>query len=143
MTIYCISIHVDSYNKDDNLLDNINNLEIPNNILQNIFIHYILLLYFDTPGFEDDKTVEMVLNTLRQFKKDIFHVDLILYYTKLNERTFLKLEIELIKEIIQENKNIIFVLNSFGKGKRIKNTIRLINTMKDYLAIIIKDLFPS
>ena len=85
----------------------------------------------------------MVLNTLRQFKKDIFHVDLILYYTKLNERTFLKLEIELIKEIIQENKNIIFVLNSFGKGKRIKNTIRLINTMKDYLAIIIKDLFPS
>ena len=143
MTIYCISIHVDSYNKDDNLLDNINNLEIPNNILQNIFIHYILLLYFDTPGFEDDKTIEMVLNTLRQFKKDIFHVDLILYYTKLNERTFLKLEIELIKEIIQENKNIIFVLNSFGKGKRIKNTIRLINTMKDYLAIIIKDLFPS
>ena len=36
MTIYCISIHVDSYNKDDNLLDNINNLEIPNNITHNI-----------------------------------------------------------------------------------------------------------
>ena len=28
-----ISIHVDTYNKDDNLLDNINNLEIPNNII--------------------------------------------------------------------------------------------------------------
>ena len=30
-----ISIHIDSYNKDDNLLDNINNLEIPNNIIIN------------------------------------------------------------------------------------------------------------
>ena len=28
-----ISIHVDTYNKDDNLLDNISNLEIPNNII--------------------------------------------------------------------------------------------------------------
>jgi hypothetical protein len=28
-----ISIHVDTYNKDDNLLDNINNLEIPNNMI--------------------------------------------------------------------------------------------------------------
>jgi len=102
---------------------------------------------FDTPGFEDDKTVEMVLNTLRQFKKDIFdsknHVDLILYYAKLNVRTFLKLEIELIKEIIQENKNIIFVLNSFGMGKKSKNTTRLVNIMKDSLAKIIKDSFSS
>ena len=99
---------------------------------------------FDTPGFEDDETVNMVLNLLNQFEKDIFdsknHIDLILYYTKLNERTFLNLEIELIKKILSDNKDIIFVLNSFGKGKAAKNSIRLKNTFKDSLEKIIKGL---
>ena len=96
---------------------------------------------FDTPGFEDEETVKMVLNTLKQFKKDINnsknHIDLILYYTKLNERTFLKLEIELIETIINDNTKMLFVLNSHGKGKKASNTIRLVNTMKDSLAKIV------
>ena len=48
---------------------------------------------FDTPGFEDENTVNMVFNTIKKFDEEIKntknHLDLIIYYTQLKERTFI------------------------------------------------------
>ena len=60
----------------------------------------------------------MVRNTIEEFEKNINesknHLDLILYYTQLKQRSFFQMEIELIKELVEENKRIIFIFNSFG-----------------------------
>ena len=59
---------------------------------------------FDTPGFEGDDTVKMVRNTIEEFEKNINesknHLDLILYYTQLKQRSFFQMEIELIKKLM-------------------------------------------
>ena len=118
-------------------------LSVTHNITKYYHPLYPITL-FDTPGFEDDETVKMVSNMIDQFERDIHdsknHIDLILYYAKLNARTFLKLEIDLIKRILKDKKDIIFVLNSFGIGKKVKNTIRLVNTFKGSLEQIITNV---
>lgn len=63
----------------------------------------------------------MVINTIEEFEKNINesknHFDLILYYTQLKQRSFFQMEIELIKKLMEENKRIIFIFNSFGKSQ--------------------------
>ena len=76
---------------------------------------------FDTPGFEGDETVAMLRKTLDRFEKDIKdsknHFDLIIYFCKINPRTFYESEIRLIEYLIEKNKKIIFVCNNFGYSK--------------------------
>jgi len=38
------------------------------------------------------------------------HLDLILFYIQLKQRSFFQMEIELIKKLMEENKRIIFIL---------------------------------
>ena len=76
---------------------------------------------FDTPGFEGSDTIAMVEKAIKQFDKDVVdaknHFDLILYVCKLQARTFLEMEIPLIKYLIKKNKKMIFVLNNHGNTK--------------------------
>ena len=90
---------------------------------------------FDTPGFEGDDTVKMVRNTIEEFENNINecknHLDLILYYTQLKQKSFFQMEIELIKKLVKENKRIIFIFNSYGKSQKGKETKRLLKIMED------------
>ena len=97
---------------------------------------------YDTPGFEDEKTVKAVLQTIKKFdkaqKESKDHLELILYYTQLKERSFYEMEKEMINYLIEKNKNIIFVLNTFGKSKNSALTKKLKNTFINSLTKIIK-----
>ena len=98
---------------------------------------------YDTPGFENEETVNMVSAVIDQLKENINnskdHLDLIIYYCNLERRTFLDMEIKLIKDLCQ-SKNIIFVVNTFGKAEKGKLTIKLLNDKKDSLRQILKDV---
>ena len=63
----------------------------------------------------------MITKAIKQFNKDVYdaknHFDLILYVCKLQDRTFLEMEIPLLKYLIKSNKKIIFVLNNHGNTK--------------------------
>lgn len=58
------------------------------------------------------------------------HLDLILFYIQLKQRSFFQMEIELIKKLMEENKRIIFIFNSFGKSQNGKETKRLLKIME-------------
>ena len=108
------------------------------------YIHpkYPIKIY-DTPGFEDDDTVKIVRKTLENFEDNMKitkdHLDLILYFCELKNRNFLNLEMELIKNLIKNNKRIIFVLNDFKNNKK-KEINKLTETMKDSLKKIITSI---
>ena len=63
---------------------------------------------------------------------------MIIYYTKLNQRSFLQLEIEFIKDLLSKDKKIIFVFNAFGASK--KYAYKLISYAKDSLNLIMNDI---
>ena len=87
---------------------------------------------YDTPGFEDENTVKTVLNTIKKFDQDKKgskdHLELILYFTQLKQRSLYEMEKEMILYLIENNKNIIFVLNTFGKSKISGDTKKLKQT---------------
>ena len=97
---------------------------------------------YDTPGFEDENTVETVLNTITKFdqnqKESKDHLELTLYFTQLKERSFYEMEKKMIFYLIEKNKNIIFVLNTFGKSKISAETKKLKKTFEDSLIQLIK-----
>jgi small GTP-binding protein len=96
---------------------------------------------FDTPGFEDESTVAMVSAIIDKLKENIDnskdHLDLIIYYCKLEKRTFLNMEIKLIKKLCKD-KRIIFVVNTFGKTEKGKETQKSLKDKKDSLRQILK-----
>ena len=100
------------------------------------------IIIYDTPGFENESTVKIVKGLIIKFKENIYnskdHIDLIIYYCKLEERTFLNIEIDFIKELCKDN-HIIFVANTFGKTQKSKNTERLIKIKKEDLRQILKN----
>ena len=68
----------------------------------------------DTNGFEDDYSVKIVINAIEKYERNFNssnHIDLILYFSEFKERTFMNLEIELFKKLINKKKKIIFVFN--------------------------------
>ena len=77
---------------------------------------------FDTPGFEDNNTVEAVYRTIKKFEKDIRdsrnHLDLILYFNSLSKRNFYAFENKLLKHLIKQQKKLIFVLNDHEKNSK-------------------------
>ena len=110
---------------------------------------------YDTPGFEDEHTVEMVQKTIEKFEQDIKdskdHLDLILYFNRLNERALLQREIELLKNLFEQNQKMIFVLNVHDK-KTLNERRRLIDifkgSIKQILGLIkrqinMKDIFDN
>ena len=95
---------------------------------------------FDTPGIENTNTIIYIKIAINQLDNDIKqnknNIDQIIYYTKLNQRSFLQLEIEFIKDLLSKDKKIIFVFNDFGASK--KNAYKLISYAKDSLNLIMK-----
>lgn len=93
---------------------------------------------FDTPGFENDITVEKVYRTIKKFEKDIkdsrHHLDLVLYFNELKPRTFLELEKRLIKHLIKQKKKLIFVLNDTARNPK---------KVREYLLDVFKDSIKS
>mgnify|MGYP002626696933 CR=1 FL=1 len=100
---------------------------------------------FDTPGFENDDTIQLVQKTIEKFKQDIRdsknHLDLIIYFNNLSSRNFLAFEIKLLKHLLEQKKKMIFVMNDYiihSKKERNKlmqiqkdSIIKIINTMKN------------
>lgn len=95
---------------------------------------------FDTPGFEGSDTIAMVRKTIEQFDKDICeaknHFDLILYVCKLQDRTFLELEIPLLIYLIKSNKKMIFILNNHGNTR--SECKKMLEVTKSSLKQIVK-----
>ena len=98
---------------------------------------------FDTPGFEDDHTVQMVQKTIEKFEQDIKdsknHFDLILYFNQLKERTLLSSEIFLLRHLISQRKKMIIVLNDHGKNNP-KERKRLTSIFQDSLKQVINPM---
>ena len=73
---------------------------------------------YDTPGFENDNTVQFVRRTIEKFERDMEdarnHLDLIIYFSQLKVRTLFTLEQELLKHLIRQKKKMILVLNDHG-----------------------------
>ena len=70
----------------------------------------------DTNGFEGDYSVKIVINAIEKYERNFNssnHIDLILYFSELKQRSFMNLEIELLKKLINKKKKIIFVFNDF------------------------------
>lgn len=68
------------------------------------------------------------------------HLDLILYYIQLKQRSFFQMEIKLIKKLMEENKRIIFIFNSFGKSQNQNDTKRLLKIMEDSIKQIFNNM---
>jgi predicted GTPase len=102
---------------------------------------------YDTPGFEDENTVKTVLNRIKKFDQDKKeskdHLELILYFTQLKPRSFYEMEKKMILYLIENNKNIIFVLNTFGKSKLSAEAKKLKQTFEDSLTQLIKGKIPQ
>ena len=99
---------------------------------------------FDTPGFENDDTVQMVHKTIEKFEKDIRdsknHLDLIIYFNELSTRNFFALEIKLLKHLLEQKKKMIFVMNDHGKHSK-KERNRLMEIEKDSIIKIINTMY--
>ena len=98
---------------------------------------------FDTPGFEDDHTVQMVQKTIEKFEQDIKdsknHFDLILYFNQLKERSLFSSEIVLLRHLISQKKKMIVVLNDHGKNN-VKERKRLQSIFHDSLEQVINSM---
>ena len=98
---------------------------------------------FDTPGFEDNETVEKVYKTILKFEDDIRdsknHIDLILYFNEMKERVFFSMETDLLKHLIKKNKKMIIVMNDHGKKNK-KERQRLLEIMKDSIERIVNTM---
>lgn len=101
---------------------------------------------FDTPGFEDNETVEKVFKTILKFEDDIRdsknHIDLVLYFNEMKERVFFAMETNLLKHLIKENKKLIIVMNDHGKKNK-KERQRLLDIMKDSIEQIVNTMDSS
>ena len=68
------------------------------------------------------------------------YFDLILFYIQLKQRSFFQMEIELIMKLMEENKRIIFIFNSFGKYQNRNETNRLLKIMEDSIKQIFNNM---
>ena len=77
---------------------------------------------FDTLGFGDGNEIQLTKKSIEKLEQNIIgsnnYIDLILYFSELNPRRFLNIEIDLIKWLIEENKKIIFVVNDLKYHKK-------------------------
>ena len=98
---------------------------------------------FDTPGFEDDHTVQMVQKTIEKFEQDIKdsknHFDLIIYFNQLKERSLFSSEIVLLRHLISQKKKMIVVLNDHSKSSP-KERKRLTSIFHDSLEQVINSM---
>ena len=114
-------------------------LSVTHKITKYINEKYHIKLY-DTPGFEDENTVDMVFKAINRFEESVSesknHLDLILYFCKMEERSILAFENDLLIHLINKKKKIIFVMNEHGYHTT-KQKNRYIDIMKTSLTQIV------
>lgn len=99
----------------------------------------------DTPGFENEQTVEYVKQIINNFRNEIEatkdHIDAIIYLIKSSsDRIFLEMEKELIKDIIKyEDIELIFCSNTFGKEENSDEYYKNKEIVEDTLKQLIKE----
>ena len=104
------------------------------------------LTKIDSPGFENEKTVNYVLNEIRKFRNQMTatkdHIDCIIYLIKSSsDRIFYQMEKELIKEIIgYEDIDIIFCSNTFGIEEESDEYYKNKEIIEDELASIMNEM---
>ena len=72
-------------------------------------LKYSITLY-DTPGFENEKTVSKVVETLKKKNNDFKNIHLILYLVRYGDRTFLDYEKPVLSKLSIFNAKMLFVV---------------------------------
>jgi GTP-binding protein EngB required for normal cell division len=113
------------------------------NIIRFTHPNYPLTIY-DTPGFENEETVENVRKLLNQYNKILYDarkkINLILYFFIYNERSVMSMEVPLLKELIKYDAEIIFVMNFVTDSIEKSNYKRIYDIYKNSLTNIYKDV---
>ena len=97
----------------------------------------------DTPGFENEETVEEVIELLDKYNKKLIDarkkINLIIYFFQYTERTVLSMEIPLLEKLIKYKTEIIFVINFVTESIEKSHYKRIEKICKDSL----KNIFPK
>ena len=102
------------------------------------------LTIYDTPGFENEKTVEEVRKLLEKHNKILNDarkkINLILYFSYYSDRAFYNFELPILKDLVKYDSEIIFVLNFVTDPIDKSHYKRIYNIYEDALKIIYKDV---
>ena len=101
------------------------------------------LTIYDTPGFENEKTVENVRKLLQEHNKFLNDarkkINLILYFFYYSERAVYSFEIPILKDLIKYDAEIIFVINFVTDSIEKSHYKRIYKIYQDALQNIYKD----
>ena len=104
------------------------------------------LTKIDSPGFENETTVNYVLNEIRKFRNQMtatkVHIDCIIYLIKSSsDRIFYEMEKKLIKEIISyEDLEIVFCSNTFGLEEESDGYYKNQEIIREELMVIMNEM---
>lgn len=102
------------------------------------------LTIYDTPGFENEKTVEEVRKLLEKHNKILNDarkkINLILYFSYYSDRAFYNFELPILKDLVKYDSEIIFVLNFVIDPIDKSHYKRIYNIYEDALKNIYKDV---
>jgi len=97
----------------------------------------------DTPGFEDENTVQEVKELLDKYNKKLIDarkkINLIIYLFPYSDRSVLSMEVPLLKRLIEYKTKIIFVINFVTESIEKKHYKRIYQIYKDSL----EKIFPK
>ncbi len=123
-----------------------NGLSTTKNIVEYIIPNTAISI-FDTPGFEDEETVNLTINHIKSYK-DVFYkfgkqIHLIIYFLKGNDNTlFQKIEYKFIKFLFSLNIHIMFIEthSNIEKEKMEREFNDEVEKVKNALLIILNNM---
>ena len=102
------------------------------------------LTIYDTPGFENENTVEEVRKLLEKHNKILNDarkkINLILYFSYYSDRAFYNFELPILKDLVKYDSEIIFVLNFVTDPIDKSHYKRIYKIYEDALKNIYKDV---
>lgn len=100
----------------------------------------------DTPGFENNETVEEVKKLLDKYNKNLIDarkkMNLILYFFPYNERSVLNMELPVLESLIEYKTEIIFVMNFVTDSIEKNHYKRIKSICESSLKKILPENFP-
>ena len=123
-----------------------NGLSTTKNIVEYIIPNTAISI-FDTPGFEDEETVNLTINHIKSYK-DVFYkfgkqIHLIIYFLKGNDNTlFQKIDYQFIKFLFSLNIHIMFIEthSNIEKEKMEREFNDEVEKVKNALLIILNNM---
>ena len=99
----------------------------------------------DTPGFEDEKTVQKVKMLLNKYNEKLLNakkkINLIIYMVPYAERSILSLEVPLLESLLKYNTEILFVINFVKDPINKKHYKRIESIFRDSLEKLLPEDF--